>query len=135
MMDKIQDQQVRDTITLIKESGKIVALIGAGISTEAGILDFRSPDSGLWSKVNPMLVFSRWGFRLRPKVFYQIGLEIFPNIVNAEPTKAHYLLAKLEQIGKLRCVVTQNIDGLHQKAGSKEVIEVHGNLRGGHCVK
>jgi NAD-dependent deacetylase len=120
---------------IINKSKNIVALTGAGISTEAGIPDFRSPESGLWNKVDPMISLSSLGFKLRPKAFYKLGLELIPPFLNAEPTEAHYFLAKLEAIDKLSCVITQNIDGLHQKAGSKKVVEIHGNIRKGHCIK
>lgn len=126
---------IKKAAELISNSKKIVVITGAGISTEAGIPDFRSPETGLWNKINPMITFSSWGFRLRPKAFYRIGLKLLPAILNAEPTVAHHFLARLEQINCLSCVITQNIDGLHQKAGSQKVIEIHGNLRKGHCIK
>lgn len=126
---------IKKAAEFISSSRKIVVITGAGISTEAGIPDFRSPETGLWNKVNPMITFSSWGFKLRPKAFYRIGLKILPSILDAKPTLAHHFLAKLEQRNCLSFVITQNIDGLHQKAGSKKVIEIHGNLRKGHCIK
>lgn len=120
---------------IIRSSQSIVAITGAGISTEAGIPDFRSPGTGIWNRVDPMITFSSWGFRLRPKAFYKIGLELLPPFLNAEPTYAHLFLARLEERNKISCIVTQNIDGLHQKAGSKKVVEIHGNLRTGHCIR
>lgn len=119
---------------IIKESSSIVALTGAGVSTAAGIPDFRSPESGLWKDPSKMVLFTAFGFALDPKGFYELGRQLLPSFLKAEPTLAHYFLAKLEHQGKLRCVITQNIDGLHQKAGSKKVIEMHGNLRTGRCT-
>jgi NAD-dependent deacetylase len=121
-------------VELIKSSEKIVALTGAGISTESGIPDFRSPDTGLWTKVDPEIAFTKSGFLKHPEEFFLAGKSLLERIINAQPTKAHYLLARLEKMGKLMAVITQNIDGLHQKAGSVQVIEAHGNLSEGTCL-
>lgn len=119
---------------IVNESSRIVALTGAGISTAAGIPDFRSPESGLWRDPEIMTLLSSWGFASDPKGFYEFGRQILPNFLKAEPTRAHRFLAYLEGLGKLFCVITQNIDGLHQKAGSRRVLEVHGSLRTGRCA-
>lgn len=111
-----------------------VVLTGAGISTASGIPDFRSPGKGLWEKVNPSL-FSAWGFQKDPVGFYKIGMQIFDTVSKAKPNQAHIAVAKLESLGLIKAVVTQNIDGLHQAAGSKKVLEIHGNIRGGHCIR
>ncbi len=121
-------------VDVINTSKYITALTGAGISTEAGIPDFRSPNVGLWARIDPMVAFTRDGFNRNPKVFYEVSAELVPQIISAEPTKAHKMLAVLEEMGKVKTVITQNIDGLHQKAGSRDVIEVHGNLREGTCT-
>ncbi|MGH9854732.1 MAG: SIR2 family NAD-dependent protein deacylase [Blastocatellia bacterium] len=118
---------------LICESRRIVAFSGAGISTEAGIPDFRS-QGGFWEDEELMALMSSSGFRRDPAAFYQASLQMLPNIHRAEPTAAHRLLAELEVRGKLTAVITQNIDGLHQAAGSQTVYEIHGNFRTGHCV-
>lgn len=120
-------------VALIRESRRIVAFSGAGISTEAGIPDFRS-QGGLWEDEELMMLMSSTGFRRDPAAFYQASLQMLPNIHRAEPTAAHRLLAELEARGKLTAVITQNIDGLHQAAGSQTVYEIHGNFRTGHCV-
>ena len=121
--------------TLIGESKYIVALTGAGISTPSGVPDFRSPSSGLWEKVNPLLVASSFSFRLQPQVFYEWARPLVRKLLRAEPNPAHHALAKLERTGRLKAIITQNIDDLHQKAGSKRVLELHGNLQHATCLK
>ena len=113
----------------------MVALTGAGISTPSGIPDFRSPGSGLWEKVNPMLVASLFSFRLRPRAFYDWARPLAKKLLEAEPNPAHCALAELEERGLLKAVITQNIDSLHQRAGSKRVLELHGHLREATCLK
>lgn len=122
---------------LIETSRRIIAFTGAGISTEAGIPDFRSPDTGLWEttgKLTQLIAFTSLGFRLFPGAFYRRGLPLLTTLMSAEPTRAHRFLAKLEEEGKLSAVITQNIDGLHQTAGSRTVFELHGHLRSGSCL-
>jgi len=118
---------------LIRKANRIVAFSGAGISTEAGIPDFRGK-GGLWEDQKLMELMSAGGFRRDPAAFYRASLQTLPNIHRAEPTAAHHLVARLEAQGKLSAVVTQNIDGLHQAAGSQIVHEIHGNFRTGRCV-
>ena len=118
---------------LIRNANRIVAFSGAGISTEAGIPDFRGK-GGLWEDQKLMELMSAGGFRRDPVAFYRASLQTLPNIHRAEPTAAHRLVARLEAQGKLSAVVTQNIDGLHQAAGSQTVYEIHGNFRTGRCV-
>jgi NAD-dependent deacetylase len=121
-------------ISLMRKSSRIVALSGAGISTEAGIPDFRGP-GGLWEDGSLMKQLSASGFASDPEGFYRASVRLFSSIGNARPTLAHKLLARLEEIGKLDAVVTQNIDGLHHAAGSKRVFELLGTYRTGHCPK
>ncbi len=120
-------------ISLIREANRIVAFSGAGISTEAGIPDFRGK-GGLWEDQKLMELMSAGGFRRDLAAFYRASLQTLPNIHRAKPTAAHHLVARLEAQGRLSAVVTQNIDGLHQAAGSQTVHEVHGSFRTGHCV-
>jgi NAD-dependent deacetylase len=127
-----ETESMAEAIRLIRASRRIAALSGAGISTEAGVPDFRGP-SGLWRDPGLLDRLSLTGFRKDPAVFYASSLDLFATISGAEPTSAHRMLARLESLGKLDAVVTQNIDGLHQKAGSKKVFEVHGTYRTGHC--
>ena len=112
---------------------RTIILTGAGISTEAGIPDFRSPGTGLWEKLDSQKVFSAEAFTRHPEIFYQQGLKLLLTWQNAQPTKAHFFLARMEKKKIIRAIITQNIDGLHQKAGSRKVYEIHGNLREGTC--
>src|SRR5690242_8258387 len=106
----------------------VVALTGAGISVPSGIPDFRS-DAGLWRRENPAEVASLGAFRSDPTRFYSWFQPLVDLLLAAQPNPAHMALAALERIGALKAVITQNIDGLHQRAGSREVFELHGHLR------
>lgn len=122
-------------LNTIKNKENIVVLTGAGISTESGIPDFRSPD-GIWSKFDPATFSSNILYR-DPERFYRTSLkllEFLNSIKNAKPNKTHLILAKMETEGYISSIITQNIDGLHHKAGSKKVYEVHGNLEEGYCT-
>ena len=118
---------------MIKDCKPAVVLTGAGISTDSGIPDFRSPGSGLWEKVDPMEALSAEVLYNDPKKFYSLGFNIITSMKDAAPNKAHYMVAKLEEKGFVDLVVTQNIDGLHHKAGSKNIYEVHGTSRTCSC--
>jgi NAD-dependent deacetylase len=125
--------QIEQAIELIKNSERIVALSGAGISTEAGVPDFRGP-GGMWEDSDLMELLSASGFKRDPESFYRASLPLFSKISAAKPTLAHQLLVRLETLGKIEAVVTQNIDGLHQAAGSTRVYELHGTYRTGRCT-
>lgn len=118
---------------LLKRSAHTIALTGAGISTESGIPDFRSP-GGMWSKFDPFKVATVTALKRDPATFYNIHLDFLARCSGAQPNAAHYALAQLEQDRLLYGVITQNVDGLHRKAGSKTVWEVHGHLRTCHCM-
>ncbi len=120
---------------LLREASYAVAMTGAGVSTPSGIPDFRSPDSGLWTKVDPFAVASLFAFRLHPQDFYDWIRPLARLIVEAQPNPAHQALARLEAAGLIKAVITQNIDGLHQRAGSQRVYEVHGHVREATCVR
>ena len=120
----------------LSESENIVFFGGAGVSTESKIPDFRSTD-GLYNQqyaYPPETILSHTFYMRRPEEFYRFyrNKMLFPD---AEPNRAHKALAKLEQEGRLRAVITQNIDGLHQKAGSREVLELHGSVLRNYCTK
>lgn len=123
-------EQYDKLMDLILKSKNIVALTGAGISTTAGIPDFRSP-KGIYAdpSIDGERVFDIHVFREDPTIFGRFFVKFYPAMRDAEPTKGHLLLKKLEDMGKLRSVITQNIDGLHTKAGNTNVIEVHGHVR------
>jgi NAD-dependent deacetylase len=118
---------------LFRERGPAVVLTGAGVSTESGIPDFRSP-TGIWVQYDPAEYATIDAFRADPvKVwsFYSLRLRV---LVEAEPNDGHRALAELERAGHVSAVVTQNIDGLHQRAGSRDVTEVHGSIRSSTCL-
>jgi NAD-dependent deacetylase len=128
------DEQILGVAKLIKDSKRVVVLTGAGISVESGIPDFRGPD-GLWKKFDPNKVGTITSFLSNPEDWWKMAQEIAPVIFNAKPNPGHYALAEMERMGKVEAIITQNIDGLHQKAGSKNVIEVHGNVRSASCIQ
>ncbi len=111
---------------LLKHATHGVALTGAGVSTRSGIPDFRTPGTGLWSKVDPAQVASIDAFMRDPRAYYAWRRPLLTSLRNVQPNPAHRALAELEQRDVLRAIITQNIDGLHQRAGSRRVLEVHG---------
>ena len=122
----------------IENSGNIVFFGGAGVSTESGIPDFRG-EAGSYKTVSeygvrPETILSHTFFMKEPEIFfdYYKNFLLYPD---AKPNSAHYALAELEKRGKLKAVITQNIDNLHQKAGSKNVLELHGTLYRNYCMK
>jgi len=119
---------------LLKTARHAVALTGAGISTPSGIPDFRSPGAGLWEKDDPMEVASIYVLRRDPARFYQWVRPLVSLLRHAQPNPAHVALAQLEAAGLLQAVITQNIDSLHQRAGSRVVLELHGHLRTVTCL-
>jgi NAD-dependent deacetylase len=123
----------REFVDLIISSKYAVALTGAGISTESGIPDYRSPGTGLWENID-MSVVSLDGFLADPAKYYSYAVDLYPVRSSAKPNPAHYLLRLLERRGVLRGVSTQNVDGLHQDAGSENVHELHGSLRQAVCL-
>ena len=120
---------------LFLEAKHAVALTGAGHSTPSGIPDFRSPGTGLWSQVDPMEVASIQTLYRDPEAWYAWYHQRGTMFLDAQPNPAHEALAELEEMGRLQAVITQNIDNLHQKAGSKRVIELHGNTREAICLR
>ena len=128
------DRDIRRAAELLKACKYGVALTGAGISTPSGIPDFRSTGSGLWNRFDPFEVASLSAFRYHPERFFDWMRALALDIVQAEPNPAHIALAQLEAAGIIRTIVTQNIDGLHQRAGSRCVLEVHGTLYTLTCI-
>ena len=130
-MDKIEKLQ-----ELIDRHERLVFFGGAGVSTESGIPDFRSVD-GLYHQkyeVPPETILSHTYFMRHPEEFFRFYRDKML-VLDAEPNSAHRKLAELERAGKLKAVVTQNIDGLHQAAGSRIVYELHGSIHRNHCMK
>ena len=127
------DKYIR-AANIIRKSKNTIVLTGAGISTESGIPDFRSPDTGLWSKIDPMEALSTKILFENPRKFYNTGFKIISSMKDAKPNKAHEILARMEHKGIIQLIITQNIDNLHFRAGSKKVYEVHGNSRSYTCM-
>lgn len=126
---------IRKASDLISQANYCVALSGAGISTPSGIPDFRSPGSGIWTKYSPMEVATLSAFRYYPDRFYDWLRPFLARLTKADPNPAHIALAKLEENNLLQAIITQNIDALHQRAGSKNVIEVHGSYQTLTCLE
>ena len=129
-------EEINKLQSIVDESDNIVFFGGAGVSTESGIPDFRSVD-GLYNqkyKYPPETIISHSFYRRNPEEFYRFYKDkmLFPE---AKPNKAHMKLAELEAAGKLKAVITQNIDGLHQMAGSRRVIELHGSVLRNYCER
>lgn len=125
---------IEDAAVLIRKAKRAVVLTGAGISTPSGIPDFRSEGTGLWSRDEPLEVASLSTFRTAPERFFQWFRPLAGQIFYASANAAHIALAQLEQAGRLQTIITQNIDGLHQKAGSACVVETHGTMRTLTCT-
>ena len=130
------DDKVRKLKEIVDNTDNLVFFGGAGVSTESGIPDFRSTD-GLYNmkyKYPPETIVSHTFFVRRTEEFFEFYKDKMM-VLDAKPNKAHYKLAQWEKEGKCRAVVTQNIDGLHQMAGSKHVLELHGSIHRNYCTK
>jgi len=132
-MTKIADEQIISITQLIKNSHHMVVFTGAGVSTPSGIPDFRSAGTGLWQKDDPMLVASATAFKYHPDRFYRWLKPLLQASGEAQPNPAHKAISELEHAGIVKAVITQNIDNLHQKAGSRNVIELHGSMEHFYC--
>ena len=132
----ILDEKIEALQKIINASSNIVFFGGAGVSTESGIPDFRSQDGLYQQQWNypPETILSHSFFTQNPKEFYRFYTQKMI-VLDVQPNKAHLKLVELEKIGKLKSVITQNIDGLHQKAGSKQVWELHGSVLRNYCQK
>jgi NAD-dependent deacetylase len=122
----MDDKTLRDVAEIIRDSKYCMAFTGAGVSVESGIPPFRG-DNSIWTRYDPIILDITY-FENYPEASWPVIKEIFYDFFGkAQPNKAHEVLARLENKGIVKCVVTQNIDNLHQEAGSKEVYEFHGN--------
>jgi NAD-dependent deacetylase len=131
----VTDERVARLAELVRGARRVVALTGAGISVPSGIPDFRTPGTGLWANVNPMEVAHIDAFRRDPVRFWSFYGERFATLEDKQPNAAHLALAELERRGLLSAVITQNIDRLHRKAGTQELIEVHGTIDHASCLR
>lgn len=128
------DEQLRKAASIITGSCGLIALTGAGISVESGIPDFRSA-GGLWSKYDPMEYAHITAFQRNPAKIWRMIFDLLDLTRTARPNSAHDALAKLEKMGYLKSIITQNIDNLHQEAGNVNVIEFHGNAHRLECLE
>ena len=118
---------------LLLEAKHTVALTGPWVSRESGVPDFRTPGKSLWTMVDP-IYFTLEGFKSNPAEFYRLGIKLYRNVQSCSPNATHYALAELQRRGLVRSIITQNIDGLHQRAGSERVYEVNGNMKSATCL-
>jgi NAD-dependent deacetylase len=134
----IDEELISMAAEIIKKSKNIAVFTGAGISTESGIEDFRS-EGGLWSRYDPSIYASYFVFLQDPSKFWILHKELEGIVENAEPNTAHIAIAELEKMGKVKAVITQNVDMLHQKAGSgsygAKIYELHGSYGILHCIE
>jgi NAD-dependent deacetylase len=139
-IDEIENQRkIEQVAEILLQHSPCVALTGAGLSTQSGLPDFRSPDKGLWEQLEKMpdrasMVMTLQGFKVNPEAFYsRFGL-FLEKILSAKPNPAHIALAELETCGYIQAIITMNGDMLHQKAGSQSVIEMHGTVARAICI-
>jgi NAD-dependent deacetylase len=130
----MDQEKVAQAANILRNARNVVALTGAGIGRPSGIPDFRS-ESGLWSKDDPMEAASIYTFQNNPQRFFDWLRPLMDMMLAAEPNPAHLALVDLERKGVLTSVITQNIDGLHQRAGSNTVYELHGNIQSATCFR
>lgn len=127
------DRSIQTLARWLDDARRVVALTGAGISTESGIPDFRSP-GGVWSRHQPVYIQDFLRSHDARRRYWAIRKESYPDFIKARPNAGHVALAQLESVGKLTGVITQNIDELHQRAGSRRVLELHGTARRINCL-
>ncbi len=135
----VDEEKLAEAVEIIRGAKNIVVFTGAGHSTESGIADFRS-EGGLWSRYDPSIYASYYHFLQDPAPFWQMHGELEEILVNAEPNSGHYAIAELEKMGKIAAIITQNIDILHQRAGSGTyndvpIYELHGSYGRLECVE
>ena len=128
-----QETKIKLAQELVEKSSSIVAFSGAGISTESGLADFRSK-GGLWDRYRIVTYQEFLADHENRVEYWSMRRELIPGLLKARPNKAHTALARLEEAGKLHTIITQNIDGLHQAAGSTNVIELHGTNMTASCL-
>ncbi|HEU4462260.1 MAG TPA: NAD-dependent deacylase [Solirubrobacterales bacterium] len=134
MERQVATREVERLAELLGRSRRAVALTGAGVSVPSGIPDFRTPETGLWAKVDPMEVAHISVFERDPERFWSYYRPRFESLGDKEPNRAHEALAELERRGLIEGVITQNIDRLHRAAGSENVVEVHGSIGTSSCM-
>ncbi|MBY9009778.1 MAG: NAD-dependent deacylase [Candidatus Lokiarchaeota archaeon] len=133
IINLLEKKKIQQAANLLFNSKEAIALTGAGISTESGIPDFRS-EGGIWEKYKAEIYGNIQSFLKNPAKFWEMARKIAPNLFKAKPNLGHYALAELENLDIIKAVITQNVDELHQKAGSVIVYEVHGNIYRFSCL-
>ena len=133
IINLLEKKKIQQAANLLLNSKEAIALTGAGISTESGIPDFRS-EGGIWEKYKPEIYGNIQAFLKNPAKFWEMAQKIAPNIFRAKPNPGHYALAELENLDIIKAIITQNIDELHQQAGSVLVYEVHGSVYRFSCL-
>ncbi len=128
------ENNIQKAAEVIRNAKNLIALTGAGISVESGIPDFRSA-GGLWEKYNPEIYANIDSFVRKPEMVWDMLFDMIDLTANAKPNAGHYALAKLEEMGLLKGIITQNVDNLHQAAGNEKVIEYHGNSSKLECMQ
>lgn len=128
------ERQIQDAVRRLARAERVVVLTGAGISKESGIPTFREAQEGLWARYDPMMMASREGFLRDPKLVWEWYEYRFGMVEAAQPNPGHAAIAELERIIPATTVITQNVDGLHQLAGSRNVLELHGSIRHYKCL-
>lgn len=128
------DDLIQRAARVLAQARQAVVLTGAGLSTPSGIPDFRSLDTGLWENYNPMEIATFQAFRHRPVEFFNWIRPLARKMLQAQPNAAHQALTGLKNAGFVKHIITQNIDGLQQRAGASDVIELHGNIYTGTCI-
>lgn len=131
----MKEEDIKRFSEKLKNSKEAYVLTGAGMSTESGIPDFRSKGSGIWNEIDPMKYATRDVLLKEPEKFYQYTFKRFDFLTDKKPNEGHYVLSNLEKKGLIKGIITQNVDGLHQEAGSENVWEVHGNIKNCYCMK
>lgn len=126
-------EKIKAVATLLEQSTYAIVLTGADVSSESKVPDFHSPGRGLWTMLDPD-AFTIQRYKENPNAFYEIGAPFFNMLEQAEPNEAHIVLAELERRSLVKAIITKNVDGLHQKAGSINVLEIYGTLRSASCV-
>lgn len=129
----VEKKKIQHAAELLLHSKEAIALTGAGISTESGIPDFRS-EGGIWDKYKPEIYGNIESFLKNPAKFWEMAQKVAPSLFKAQPNPGHYALAELEKMDIIKAVITQNVDELHQKAGSIIVYEVHGSISRFTCL-
>lgn len=134
MAGQVATAEAEELARLLEESSFSVALTGAGISVPSGIPDFRSPGTGVWENVDPLEVATIEAFRADPARFWSFYRPRFETLGDKQPNAAHEALVELERRGMLEAIVTQNVDRLHRRAGTRRLIEVHGSIDTSSCI-